>query len=159
MKKMKMLLSVVLTAILLLCMAATAFAAPASVGITASDTSQTVTKTWTVASLSQMNDTEVFTFDLEYTGAEKVNPSIDTATPQLNSSDMTSKTVTITDTWLKQAADADKLSAAGSLSLVELFSGITFSSPGIYTFDLSEVAGSNANIDYSSANSTITVVV
>lgn len=155
MKTTKKLLSAVLAVAMLLCMATTAFAATP---IDISDSGASVAKTWTAASLSQLNDTEVFEFELTYTGATEVNGSIATAAPQLNSSDMTSKTVTITADWLAQATDADP-SADGSISFEELFSGITFSAPGVYTFDLTEVTGTNANIDYSDASYTITVVV
>lgn len=165
MKTTKKLLSVILATMLLLCMATTAFAAPTPIDNTAIDVSQTdtvqmVTKTWTAKSLSKMNDTEEFMFNLTYAGAEKINESIDTAIPQLGGLDMTFKTATITGTWKTNATAAGtKFSATESITLMELFSGITFSAPGEYTFSLSEVAGSNENIRYSTATYTITVVV
>jgi len=158
MKTRKKILSVVLAAIMLLSMAATVFAAPATpIGITGDDTEQTVSKVWTAASNTQLNDTEAFNFTLAYTGATSINSSIATATPQLSGSNMTSKTAAITDTWQTGALGGNTYT--GSISVVSLFSGITFSAPGVYSFTLTETAGTNPNITYSTASYTIDVTV
>ena len=164
--KTKRFFSIVMAALMVLCMTATALAtepvAPTPIGI-GTDTpgaAQNVTKTWTAASVNQLNDTEVFEFELEYVNAAPVgtNP---TAVPQYNSADFVSKTVEITHTWQTSATvnPDGSASASNSLGFASLFSGITFSAPGAYNFTLEEVAGDNPNIVYSNAVFNITVYV
>lgn len=164
--KTKRFFSIVMAALMVLCMTATALAtepvAPTPIGI-GTDTpgaAQNVTKIWTAASVNQLNDTEVFEFELEYVNADQVgtNP---TAVPQYNSADFVSKTVEITHTWQTSATVNPNGSASASnlRGFVSLFSGITFSAPGAYNFTLEEVAGTNPNIVYSNAVFNITVYV
>ena len=165
MKTTKKILSAMLAIALVCCMALTAFAATTPIGITAEANpqiaAQEVTKTWTAASLSQMNNTEAFNFELAYVGATKVGTN-DYATPMLNDaamSDENVKSASITGNWLDQATEAQSTSASNSLGYVDLFSGITFSAPGVYEFKLTEIAGTNPNIDYSVAEYRLKVTV
>ncbi len=165
MKRTKRLFSIVMAALMLLCMTATAMAtapvAPTPRGIgtdTLGAANQNVTKTWTAASIHQLNDTEVFNFLLEYVNADQAgtNP---TAVPQYNSADFADKTVEITAEWRTLAEAAGTASATAQLGFVALFDGITFSAPGNYNFRLTEVQGTNPNVVYSNAVFDITVYV
>ncbi len=166
MKRMKRLFSIVMAALMVLCMTATALAtepvAPTPIGI-GTDTpgaQQNVTKTWTAASIHQLNDTEEFNFLLQYGGATPVgtNP---TAVPQYNNADFDEKAVEITHTWQTSATvnPDGSASASNSLGFASLFSGITFSAPGAYNFTLEEIEGENPNVVYSDAVFNITVYV
>lgn len=164
MKTTKKIFSAMLAIALVCCMALTAFAATTPIGITEANTgiaAQKVTKTWTAASLSQMNNTEKFNFELAYVGATKVGTN-DYATPVYNDEAMSEdnvKSASITGNWLDQATEAQSTSASNSLGYVDLFSGITFSAPGVYEFKLTEIAGTNPNIDYSEAEYRLKVTV
>lgn len=161
MKTTKKVLSAMLAIALVCCMALTAFAAQA-IGITEDANpgiaAQKVQKTWTAASLSQMNNTEAFNFQLAYVGATAVGTN-QTAVPQYNSADFATKQVSITGNWLDQATQAQSTSATNEISYVDLFDGITFSAPGVYEFTLTEIAGTNPNIDYSEASYKLKVTV
>lgn len=63
---------------------------------------------------------------------------------------------TITVPVVKQA---DGKTAKGSMNFEELFSGITFSAPGVYIFELKEVPGNNPNIVYDNSVYTVKVQV
>ena len=167
MKRTKRLFSIVMAALMVLCMTAAALATepvaptPVVIGAETPGANQNVTKTWTAASIHQLNDTEIFNFLLKYVNAALVgtNP---TAVPQYNNADFTSKTVEITHAWQTSATvdpDNGSASASNSLGFVTLFEGITFSAPGAYNFTLEEVAGSNPNIHYSDVVFNITVYV
>ena len=166
MKRTKRLFSIVMAALMVLCMTATALATDPShttpIGIEPGTpgATQIVTKTWTAASIHQLNDTEVFRFLLEYVNADQLgtNP---TAAPQYSNTDFVSKDVEIMHTWQTSATtDPDgRASASNSLNFVELFDGITFSAPGNYNFKLREIEGQNPNIEYSAAVFDITVYV
>lgn len=109
-----------------------------------------VNKTWTAASKTQLNNTEVFQFKLKYKDAQKVG-SNDCA--DLSSFD---KTVDLEANWLENATDN---SSSATLSATDLFGDQDFAKPGIYNFTLEELLGSNNNIVYSNAKYTVTVNV
>lgn len=110
-----------------------------------------VTKTWTAASDAQLNDTEKFTFGL----------SFKSSTPQGTNevqgfSSFDTKTVELTSQWRKNATNH---SASATLRAATLFGDTDFNKPGIYVFDLKEVAGTNTNIKYDTTQYTVTVNV
>ena len=111
----------------------------------------TVDKTWTAASNTQLNNTEAFTFQIKFTGADKVG----TWEPTILSED--AKTRTLTANWQELARGGD--SASAQLAAKELFEGYNFETPGVYNFSLTEVAGTNPNIDYATNSYTVEVSV
>lgn len=111
----------------------------------------TVDKTWTAASNTQLNNTEAFTFQIKFTGADKVG----TWEPTVFSKD--AKTRTLTANWQELAHGGD--SASAQLAAKELFEGYNFETPGVYKFSLTEVAGTNPNIDYATNSYTVEVSV
>lgn len=111
----------------------------------------TVDKTWTAASNTQLNNTEAFTFQIKFTGADKVG----TWEPTVFSED--AKTRTLTANWQELAHGGD--SASAQLAAKDLFEGYNFETPGVYKFSLTEVAGTNPNIDYATNSYTVEVSV
>lgn len=111
----------------------------------------TVDKTWTAASNTQLNNTEAFTFQIKFTGADEVG----TWEPTVFSKD--AKTRTLTANWQELAHGGD--SASAQLAAKELFEGYNFETPGVYKFSLTEVAGTNPNIDYATNSYTVEVSV
>lgn len=111
----------------------------------------TVDKTWTAASNTQLNNTETFTFEIQFTGA----------TPQGSwkpATLSTDKVVrTLTADW-KTLAGAGA-SAKASLTAQQLFAGYGFTAPGTYNFTVKEIAGSNPNIVYDGTKYNVEVVV
>ena len=111
----------------------------------------TVDKTWTAASNTQLNNTEVFTFQIKFMGADKVG----TWEPTALSEDV--KTRTLTAKWQELAKGGD--SASAQLAAKDLFEGYNFETPGVYRFSLTEVAGTNPNIDYATNSYKVEVSV
>ena len=123
----------------------------AAFATTVKDNDFTVDKTWTAASKTQLNNTETFTFQIEFTGADKVG----TWEPTALSTD--AKTRTLTAKWQDLAHDGD--SASAPLAAKELFDGYDFQAPGVYKFKLTEVAGANPNIVYATNSYNVEVSV
>lgn len=123
----------------------------AAFATTVEDNGFTVDKTWTAASNTQLNNTEAFTFQIEFTGADKVG----TWEPTALSKDI--KTRTLTAKWQELANDGD--SASAQLAAKELFEGYDFQAPGVYKFKLTEVAGANPNIAYATNSYNVEVSV
>lgn len=123
----------------------------AAFATTVEDNDFTVDKTWTAASNTQLNNTETFTFQIEFTGADKVG----TWEPTALSTD--AKTRTLTAKWQDLAHDGD--SASAQLAAKELFDGYNFQAPGVYKFKLTEVAGANPNIVYATNSYNVEVSV
>lgn len=111
----------------------------------------TVDKTWTAASNTQLNNTEAFTFEVQFTGATAQG----TWTPADLSTDKVVRTLT---------ADWKTLAGAGAsanarLTAKTLFAGYDFTAPGTYNFTVKEIAGSNPNIVYDGTVYNVEVVV
>lgn len=111
------------------------------------DTDQTIDKTWNVDSTFQYSPDERFTFELTYAGAEQVG----TNTLQ-NFSTFGTKTASLT-------TSGSELQYTGQAQLDELFSGVEFTQPGVYYFELCEQQGTNNSITYSDAVYTVQVSV
>ena len=111
----------------------------------------TVDKTWTAASNTQLNNTEAFTFEVQFTGATAEG----TWTPADLSTDKVVRTLTAD--W-KTLAGAGA-SANASLTAKTLFAGYDFTAPGTYNFTVKEIAGSNPNIVYDGTVYNVEVVV
>lgn len=111
----------------------------------------TVDKTWTAASNTQLNNTEAFTFEVQFTGA--------TAQGTWTLADLSTDKVvrTLTADW-KTLAGAGA-SANASLTAKTLFAGYDFTAPGTYNFTVKEIAGSNPNIVYDGTVYNVEVVV
>lgn len=111
----------------------------------------TVDKTWTAASNTQLNNTEVFTFEIQFTSA----------TPQGTWTPATLSTApvqrTLTANWKTNAGTG--ASADASLTAQQLFAGYDFTAPGTYNFTVKEIAGSNPNIAYDGTVYNVEVVV
>ena len=127
-----------------------AFAPVSALAATAPDTN-VVNKTWTVASNSQFNNDEVFQFKLKYAGADQQG------TNELQDFKNFDKTVDLSAKWLDNAKGGTSSSA--TLTAKQLFDGTDFTKPGTYKFTLTELPGTNPNIDYSNASYTVTVTV
>lgn len=110
-----------------------------------------INKTWAAASNAQLNDSETFTFELDYVKAEQEG-TLKTATPS-----KTSWTVNLSSEWLTNAKGG--ASATADLTAAKVFDGVDFTAPGKYHFTLTEVAGNNANIVYSDAKYDVVVTV
>lgn len=123
----------------------------AAFATTVEDNGFTVDKTWIAASNTQLNNTEVFTFQIEFTGADKVG----TWKPTTLSTE--AKTRTLTAKWQELANGGD--SASAQLAAKELFEGYDFEAPGVYKFTLTEVKGGNPNIDYATNSYNVEVSV
>lgn len=111
----------------------------------------TVDKTWTAASNTQLNNTEAFTFEVQFTGATAQG----TWTPADLSTDKVVRTLTAD--W-KTLAGAGA-SANASLTAKTLFAGYDFTAPGTYNFTVKEIAGLNPNIVYDGTVYNVEVVV
>ena len=111
----------------------------------------TVDKTWTAASKTQLNNTEVFKFEIRFTGATEQG----SWEPAKLSTDKVERTLTAD--W-KTRADASA-SASASLTAQQLFEGYVFTAPGTYNFTVKEIAGSNPNILYDGTEYNVEVVV
>lgn len=161
---MKKLAAALLSGTMLLGMTGSVFAADAqtdamSVSVTANDTSAVLTKTWTAAENGLLKDGEEFTFQLTYDSAEAVSTNVPASPQYMNqllSAGMPVDT-TLSAQWKTSAAGKNTSSA--TKSYVDLFNGISFTTPGTYHFTLSENAGTNPNISYDTATYEIIVQV
>ena len=124
---------------------ATALATPVS------STDTGLTKTWVVPSDAQFTD-ETFNFTLHYNGNPDPVGSNPTADPT-GLDGKNNKTVSLT----KDAFSGDGTKTA-TKNYAQLFDGIDFSKPGIYSFTLTEQKGINQNIVYDT-NTSYTVKV
>lgn len=122
----------------------------AAFATTVEDNGSIVDKTWTAASNTQLNNTEVFKFQIEYTGADKVG----TWEPDFT---MGANTCTLTANW--QDLSKGSNSASAPLHANELFKGYEFKTPGVYKFTLTEVRGDNPNILYATNSYNVEVSV
>lgn len=97
----------------------------------------TVDKTWTAASNTQLNNTETFTFEIEFQKA--------TAQGTWKPAELSKVPVqrTLTADWKTLAGDG--ASADAGLTAQQLFAGYDFTAPGTYNFTVKEIAGSNPN--------------
>lgn len=123
----------------------------AAFATTVGDNGFTVDKTWTAASNTQLNDTEAFTFQIQFTGATAQGTWEHTALSQ----DPVQRTLTAD--W-KSLAGAGA-SANASLTAQQLFAGYDFTAPGTYSFTVKEIAGTNPNIMYDGTEYSVEVVV
>ena len=123
----------------------------AAFATTVGDNGFTVDKTWTAASNTQLNNTEAFTFQIQFAGADKVG----TWEPTSLSAD--AKTRTLTAKWQDLANGGN--SASAQLAAKELFEGYDFDTPGVYKFTLTEVSGKNPNIVYATNSYNVEVSV
>lgn len=110
-----------------------------------------VDKTWIAASNTQLNNTEAFNFQVQFTGATAQG----TWEPAQLSTDKVVRTLTAD--W-KDLAGAGA-SANASLTAQQLFAGYDFTAPGTYNFTVNEIAGSNPNILYDGTVYNVEVVV
>lgn len=123
----------------------------AAFATTVEDNGFTVDKTWIAASNTQLNNTEAFTFEVQFTDATAQG----TWTPAELSTDKVVRTLTAD--W-KTLAGAGA-SANDSLTAKTLFAGYNFTAPGTYNFTVKEIAGSNPNIVYDGTEYNVEVVV
>lgn len=111
-----------------------------------------ITKSWTAASETQLNNTETFNFNLKYKSYEPKGTTGEASSiiQQVN------KSVQVNGNWLDNATSN---SASMSITNETLFGDIDFDKPGVYEFTLTEVPGNNANIKYDSTSYTVIVNV
>lgn len=123
----------------------------AAFATTVEDNGFTVDKTWKAASNTQLNNTEAFTFQIEFTGA--------TAQGSWKPAELSTAPVqrTLTADWKTLAGTG--ASANASLTAQKLFEGYEFTAPGTYNFTVKEIAGSNPNIVYDGTEYNVEVVV
>lgn len=123
----------------------------AAFATTVEDNGFTVDKTWTAASNTQLNNTEAFTFEVQFKNA--------TAQGTWKPAELSTAPVqrTLTANW-KTLAGAGA-SANASLTAKTLFAGYDFTVPGTYNFTVKEIAGSNSNIVYDGTVYNVEVVV
>lgn len=161
---MKKLAAALLSGTMLLGMTGSVFAADAqtdamSVSVTANDTSAVLTKTWTAAENGLLKDGEKFTFRLTYDSVEAVSTNVPASPQYMNQllSAGIAVDTTLSAQWKTRAAGGNTSSA--TKSYVDLFNGISFTTPGTYHFILSENEGTNPNISYDTATYEIIVQV
>lgn len=123
----------------------------AAFATTVEDNDFTVDKTWTAASNTQLNNTETFTFQIQFTGATAQGTWVPTALSQ------NPVQRTLTADWKTLAGEG--ASADASLTAQQLFAGYNFTAPGTYSFTVEEIGGSNPNIVYDGTKYTVEVVV
>ena len=111
----------------------------------------TVDKTWEAASNTQLNNTEVFTFQIQFTGATKQGSWEPAELPKAPVQR------TLKADWKDIAGQG--ASANASLTAQQLFEGYDFAAPGTYNFTVKEIAGSNPNIVYDGTEYNVEVVV
>lgn len=123
----------------------------AAFATTVGDNGFTVDKTWTAASNTQLNNTEEFTFQIQFMGADEQGswePAKLSDTPVQR---------TLTADWKTIAGQG--ASANAPLTAQQLFAGYDFTAPGTYNFTVKEIAGSNPNIAYDGTVYNVEVVV
>lgn len=111
----------------------------------------TVDKTWTAASKTQLNNTEEFKFEVQFTGA---TPQGSWEPAKLSTAPVQR---TLTADWKTIAGQG--ASANAPLTAQQLFEGYDFTAPGTYNFTVKEIAGSNPNILYDGTEYNVEVVV
>ena len=111
----------------------------------------TVDKTWTAASNTQLNNTEAFTFEVQFKGA---TPQGSWKPAELSTAPVQR---TLTADWKTIAGQG--ASANARLTAQQLFEGYDFTAPGTYNFTVKEIAGSNPNILYDGTEYNVEVVV
>ena len=111
----------------------------------------TVDKTWTAASNTQLNNTETFTFQIQFTGATAQGTWVPTALSTVPVQR------TLTADWKTLAGTG--ASATARLTAQQLFEGYNFTAPGTYNFTVKEIADSNPNILYDGTEYNVEVVV
>ena len=116
-----------------------------------------LTKTWSTSERTPLNNDETFQFKLAYSTATSVASNVK---PQ-DFSDF-SKTVSLTSKWLDNAKGG--LSSQASLKVKDLFVDadgheVDFTTPGVYTFSLTEVAGKNVLMTYDATKYNVKVGV
>lgn len=103
-----------------------------------------INKTWTVGANGDFNNTEAFTFNVSYV---KTIPQ-----GSIEPTDMSkfgTKSVNLTAKWLDLAKGG--VSSSAQMTASTLFGDTNFDKPGTYVFKLTEKAGENASISYSTA--------
>lgn len=123
----------------------------AAFATTVEDNGFTVDKTWTAASNTQLNNTEAFTFEVQFKGA---TPQGSWKPAELSTAPVQR---TLTADWKTIAGQG--ASANASLTAKTLFAGYDFTAPGTYNFTVKEIAGSNPNIVYDGTVYNVEVVV
>ena len=116
-----------------------------------------LTKTWSTSERTPLNNDETFQFKLAYSTATSVASNVK---PQDFSG--FSKTVSLTSKWLDNAKGG--LSSQASLKVKDLFVDadgheVDFTTPGVYTFSLTEVAGKNELMTYDATKYNVKVGV
>lgn len=123
----------------------------AAFATTVEDNGFTVDKTWTAASNTQLNNTEAFTFEVQFKGA---TPQGSWKPAELSTAPVQR---TLTADWKTIAGQG--ASANARLTAQQLFEGYDFTAPGTYNFTVKEIAGSNPNILYDGTEYNVEVVV
>lgn len=113
-----------------------------------------ITKNWTAASNTQLNDAETFKFNLTFNSYE--GQGVPEGTQASDSVKAGKQNVELTSTWKTNANGG--VTASETMDYATLLEGLDFDKPGTYFFTLSEVDGTNANINYDT-ETTYTVVV
>lgn len=113
-----------------------------------------ITKKWTAASNTQLNDAETFKFNLTFDSYE--GQGVPEGTQASDSVKAGKQNVELTSTWKTNANGG--VTASETMDYATLLEGLDFDKPGTYFFTLSEVDGTNANINYDT-ETTYTVVV
>ena len=123
----------------------------AAFATTGEDNGFAVDKTWTAASNTQLNNTEAFTFEVQFKNA--------TAQGAWKPAELSTAPVqrTLTADWKTIAGQG--ASANDRLTAQQLFEGYDFTAPGTYNFTVKEIAGSNPNIVYDRTVYNVEVVV
>lgn len=124
-----------------------AMAADTVTPINVTQESNVLKKTWTAATNTQLNNTEKFKFRLTYLGAENVGTNA-YETPRPFSGVEGTKDVELTAKW-KDDAGTNNV-ATETFNAKALFDGVSFSAPGVYKFNVKEIAGNNPNVEYDS---------
>ena len=123
----------------------------AAFATTVEDNGFAVDKTWTAASNTQLNNTEAFTFEVQFKGA---TPQGSWKPAELSTAPVQR---TLTADWKTIAGQG--ASANARLTAQQLFEGYDFTAPGTYNFTVKEIAGSNPNILYDGTEYNVEVVV
>ena len=123
----------------------------AAFATTGEDNGFAVDKTWTAASNTQLNNTEAFTFEVQFTGA---TPQGSWKPAELSTAPVQR---TLTADWKTIAGQG--ASANDRLTAQQLFEGYDFTAPGTYNFTVKEIAGTNPNIVYDRTVYNVEVVV
>lgn len=126
--------AVVMAGLLATALPATAMA------VSVTDSTNGLSKNWTVEDAAQFKNGQVFSFTVELTEIDNKGVS---GVPGVKVGDKT--TATVSQDWATAAGD--NLTSSKTISRSELFNGWNFTLPGTYTFDIFEntLTGENAN--------------